>query len=302
MQLGILTEGGLVLNAAPILLHDEKDGGGGGFLGILSKSNRNQKITALIELTKKLKKLDALKENKMILKTFPEKERIINGIIDILAEGDAQMAANGNQRMYKYSNELDMIRAQQAMIELGFHCLLFADNTRYEFKRDYYEMLSQIFLRDELKLTNVAVLPEFMEVRQSGDLSAAHMLKIDHSIDSRSVFTGKSIKFDDNTEKKLGQKRVLGKKEEEEDRTPPPVVSYDDENFSEIQFEYVKKEKVKIAQYYQKLLYQILDDCLVKFCRRDVEPYLKSYLEICISIAFFRVPRFQAIFLECVKA
>lgn len=87
MQLGILTEGGLILNAAPILLYDEKEGGG--FLGILNKNNRNQKITDLIELTKKLKKLDALKEKKMILKTFPEKERIINGIIDILADGDA---------------------------------------------------------------------------------------------------------------------------------------------------------------------------------------------------------------------
>ncbi len=62
MQLGILTEGGLILNAAPILLNDEKDGGG--FLGILNKNNRNEHITNLIELTKKLKKLDTLKEKK----------------------------------------------------------------------------------------------------------------------------------------------------------------------------------------------------------------------------------------------
>lgn len=39
---------------------------------------------------------------------------------------------------------------------------------------------------------------------------------------------------------------------------------------------------------------------MIKFCRKDVEPYLRSYLEICISIAFFRVPRFQTIFLECI--
>jgi hypothetical protein len=32
-----------------------------------------------------------------------------------------------------------------------------------------------------------------------------------------------------------------------------------------------------------------------------VEPYLRSYLEICISVAFFRVPRFQVIFLNCIK-
>lgn len=41
---------------------------------------------------------------------------------------------------------------------------MYADVTRYEFRRDYYEMLSQVFLRDELKLNNVALCPEEMEV------------------------------------------------------------------------------------------------------------------------------------------
>ena len=68
------------------------------------------------------------------------------------------------------------------MIELGFHCLLFADNTRYEFKRDYYEMLSQIFLRDELKLTNVALCPELMEVHQSSDVGI-----LDYSLRHQSI-------------------------------------------------------------------------------------------------------------------
>jgi hypothetical protein len=40
---------------------------------------------------------------------------------------------------------------------------------------------------------------------------------------------------------------------------------------------------------------------LTKFTRKDVEPYLRSYLEICISVAFFRVPKFQKIFLDCIK-
>ena len=64
----------------------------------------------------------------------------------------------------------------------------------------------------------------------------------------------------------------------------------------------MKAEKIKIALYYQKLLYQTLEDCLNKFCRKDVEPYLRSYLEICISVAFFRVPKFQVIFLDCIKS
>lgn len=60
--------------------------------------------------------------------------------------------------MYKYIDDFDLIRAQSAMIELAFHCLLLVENIRYEFKRDYYEILSQIFMRDELKLTNLALV------------------------------------------------------------------------------------------------------------------------------------------------
>lgn len=66
-------------------------------------------------------------------------------------------------------------------------------------------------------------------------------------------------------------------------------------------YERIYQEKVRIGQYYQKLLYQALDDCLNKFCRKDVEPYLRAYLEICISIAFFRVPRFQHLFIDCIS-
>jgi hypothetical protein len=58
------------------------------------------------------------------------------------------------------------------MIEIAFHCIIYADSVRYEFKRDYYEILSQVFHRDELKLTNVALCPEFMEERKTSELEA----------------------------------------------------------------------------------------------------------------------------------
>jgi hypothetical protein len=41
MMLGVLTEKGIVMNAAPILL-EEKDGA---FMGLMKKSNKNEKIT-----------------------------------------------------------------------------------------------------------------------------------------------------------------------------------------------------------------------------------------------------------------
>ena len=56
----------------------------------------------MIELTKKLKKIDNLKDKKQIYKTYSEKESILNDIITVLAYGDSAMAANGNTRMYKY--------------------------------------------------------------------------------------------------------------------------------------------------------------------------------------------------------
>ena len=60
MALGILTENGIVMNQAPILI-EERDGMP---LGTLKRKQRNDRITHLIELTKKLKKIDALKSKK----------------------------------------------------------------------------------------------------------------------------------------------------------------------------------------------------------------------------------------------
>lgn len=38
--------------------------------------------------------------------------------------------------------------------------------------------------------------------------------------------------------------------------------------------EKVNQEKVRIALFYYKFLLNTLEDCLTKFCRKDVEPYL----------------------------
>lgn len=85
MTLGILTENGIVMNSSPILI-EEKDGA---FLGIIKKTHRNEKITLLIDLTKKLKKLDQVKKAKAGgYKAVNDKEKILNDIINILAEGD----------------------------------------------------------------------------------------------------------------------------------------------------------------------------------------------------------------------
>ncbi len=117
-----------------------------------------------------------------------------------------------------------MIRAQQAMIELCFHCLMFAENVRYEFRRDYYEIISQIFNRDELQLTNVALCPEAMDER------------ISVQIDNSSHMSIKSKK----PQKALNNGQIL----------PASPKENAEEDFEDLQFERVKQEKIKISLFY----------------------------------------------------
>ncbi len=60
MQLGVLTERGVMINAAPILI----DPTGTQFFGTLKKGQRNEQITQLIEYTKRLRKIDSIKDKK----------------------------------------------------------------------------------------------------------------------------------------------------------------------------------------------------------------------------------------------
>jgi hypothetical protein len=39
----------------------------------------------------------------------------------------------------------------------------------------------------------------------------------------------------------------------------------------------------------------------MKFCRRNVDNYMRAYIENCISLSFFRVSRFKELFLNCVS-
>ena len=77
--MGVLTERGVLINAAPILLSEEKDlGNGANFLSGLKKGQKHEAITLLIDLTKRLRKIDAIKDKKAIYRTYNEKERIVN--------------------------------------------------------------------------------------------------------------------------------------------------------------------------------------------------------------------------------
>jgi len=99
---------------------------------------------------------------------------------------------------------------------------MFAENVRYEFKRDYYEILSQIFNRDELKLTNVALCQEFMEERKSSDVIAL-LQQSDHKNSIRSTL----LVFEKDVNKSAIERKVTVKQSKEED-------------FEDLQFDRIK--------------------------------------------------------------
>lgn len=39
-----------------------------------------------------------------------------------------------------------------------------------------------------------------------------------------------------------------------------------------------------------KLLAQTFEDCITKFLRKGIEPYLKEYVEAFLGTAYFRIP------------
>ncbi len=62
----------------------------------------------------------------------------------------------------------------------------------------------------------------------------------------------------------------------------------------------LQTEKQKVAVFYQKLLYLIVEDSVIKFCKKGIETYIKTYVENFISLAYFRIPKFRKVFNDCI--
>lgn len=100
-------------------------------------------ISSLIDFTLRLKKFDTanavkIKDKKLEKIRNNEKTEVLNCIIDILLESDK--GTDGH--MFKYADQLDLLKAQHAMIHLALHCLIFAENASYLHKKDYYEIIT----------------------------------------------------------------------------------------------------------------------------------------------------------------
>lgn len=111
MTLGVLTENGISMSVSPIsafennlmISEHEKKG-----------LKNNEKITNLINLTLKLKKLDTVSGKQAnnqkkvdAYNKYNEKLTTLNAIIDLLIEDDKGVEGH----MFKYADELDLMRA-----------------------------------------------------------------------------------------------------------------------------------------------------------------------------------------------
>ncbi|TNV86417.1 hypothetical protein FGO68_gene3402 [Halteria grandinella] len=288
MVLGVLTEIGVGANISPIsnnqyqLLIEPQ----------IKEFKNNQKIASLIGLTQQLKEQDSMivnnvpskRQTKLFQKMLNKMLSILNQIIDTLIDYDKVM----DGQMFKYNDQLDLIHAQNAMIDLAFFCLEKVKNAKQDLQKEYYEILCQIYLRDEFRLTNMALRQTIVEIEDQMSVlkETVDKKQIIHSGDENQLIT------QINQDQKNIHVITMSKEYEELLQEKKLKLQYLQE---------IKKKKIKVALLYQKLLYQMLDDSLKNFTIQVSEPYLRSYLEISISVAFFRIPQFQMILMNCIR-
>mmetsp|Transcript_3420 Transcript_3420/g.2403 ORF Transcript_3420/g.2403 Transcript_3420/m.2403 type:complete len:91 (+) Transcript_3420:967-1239(+) len=53
---------------------------------------------------------------------------------------------------FVYSNEDELMKGQEVLIELGLHVLQFAEYADYELREQYYSLICQVLKRGELSL------------------------------------------------------------------------------------------------------------------------------------------------------
>ncbi len=120
------------------------------------------------------------------------------------------------------------------MIELGLHCLEFAEFVDFDTREYYYTVLCHILKRSELDLGQIG-------------FSTANQQNLQDRL-SRDIF----------------------------------------------------KKKVRVAASYQKFQYKALEMGVEKLNMKGVDVYKRSFVEIIISISYFRVPEFREKFLTII--
>lgn len=124
------------------------------------------------------------------------------------------------------------MEGQRQLIELGLHCLEFAEFVDFDSREYYYQTLCHILKRSELDLGQIG-------------FSTINQANVTNDRASRELF----------------------------------------------------KKKVKVASSYQKFQYKALEMGVEKLNMKGVDVYKRNFVEIIISISYFRVPEFREKFL-----
>ena len=127
-----------------------------------------------------------------------------------------------------YSNELELIKAQNSFIELGVHCLTFSEYVDFDQRELYYNTLCAILKRSELDLGQLGFQQTSMKV-----------------------------------------------------------------NLLDKQARDLQQKKLKAAANYQMFQYQAMELGIDKLNMKGVDVYKRSFVEIIISVSYFRVPEFR---------
>ena len=137
MKVGVLTKQGIILTSKPIL--EDADG-------------------VIKDIDKPVKKIIALKDKLIKSDTGRVKQRLtLYEKIQLFTEiGQLLQKSEKNSMMsFIYPNEQDLIDAQRHMIELGLHCLEFAEFVDFDAREYYYNTLCHILKRSELDLGQI---------------------------------------------------------------------------------------------------------------------------------------------------
>jgi hypothetical protein len=136
MKVGVLTKSGIQFSSKPILLE----------AGRMNVMKDNENPAKKFENLKDKLILSDTGRGKTRLSVF-DKTNLFNEILALL-----QTSHKNSMLSFIYSNELELIKSQNAFIELGVHCLTFSEYVDFDQRELYYNTLCAILKRSELDL------------------------------------------------------------------------------------------------------------------------------------------------------
>lgn len=164
MKVGVLSKTGISFTSKPILIDNQTA------TQKVIKEDAYLPFKKFLELKEKLILSDTGRLKQRL--TYQEKLPIFNEINTLLLKSE-----KNSMLSYIYSNEQELIFAQKELIDLGMHCLEFAEFVDFQEKEYYYQALCQIFKRSELDLGQIGFSTINQAQTNNGDKNSRDLYK-----------------------------------------------------------------------------------------------------------------------------